>query len=143
PLPDGAETVLWRRAVGALPPGGFFEPIKSSRGFASAARATVRDLKDAGVTPAVIERKAKGASRIERKLRDLAAVWRAVESASAGAGFHDEIDLLRLAGELAPESPFLEGAAAFLYGFYDLTRAQRLLARVFLARPLSGAFLPW
>lgn len=143
PLPDGASLVLWRRAVAALPPGGFFERIRGAHGFPAAARATIRDLKEAGLTPSVLERRAVGDSRLARKLRDLVVLWRRVEQRVAEAGFHDDLDLFREAAELAAEAPFLEGAAAFLYGFYDLPRAQRRLVEGFLKRGIAAAFVPW
>lgn len=143
PLPDGASLVLWRRAVAALPPGGFFERIRGAHGFPAAARATIRDLKEAGLTPSVLERRAAGESRLARKLRDLVVLWRRVEQRVAEAGFHDDLDLFREAAELAAEAPFLEGAAAFLYGFYDLPRAQRRLVEGFLKRGIAAAFVPW
>lgn len=143
-VPDAAATVLWRRAAGRLPADGFFGPIASSRGFPAALRATVRDLKEAGLTPEVLRRRATGANRLASKLRELASVWAEVERAQRQAGFHDALDLLREAGELAPASPAIEGAAAFVYGFYDLTRAQRRLAGGFLqGRAVAAAFVPY
>ena len=142
-IPDAAATVLWRRAAAQLPADAFFGPIAKTHGFPSALRSTIRDLKEAGLTPNVIRRRAVGNTRLARKLRELAEVWSKVEEAQAAAGFHDSLDLLREAGELAPDAPLLDGAATFVYGFYDLTRAQRRLVTGFLhGRAVAAAFMP-
>lgn len=143
-IPDAAATVLWRRAAAQLPADAFFGPIAGTHGFPAALRSTIRDLKEAGLTPGVIRRRAVGGTRLAKKLRELADVWSRVEEAQRAAGFHDSLDLLREAGELAPEAAFLEGAATFVYGFYDLTRAQRRLVTGFLqGRAVAAAFVPY
>ncbi len=147
PLPPCAGTLLWRRTVAraiAPPDGGVFAPIGEAHGFPGAVRATVRDLKEAGLTPSVAERRAQGGGPLARKLRELAGIWRRMERLTLEAGFHDDLDLLREAAERAADSPALDGAAAMLYGFYDLPRSQRRLVAGFLAgRKVAAAFLPW
>lgn len=143
-IPDAAATILWRRAAAELPPDAFFGPIAGAHGFPAALRSTIRDLKEAGLTPNVIRQRAAGGTRLAKKLRELAQVWTRVEDAQKKAGFHDSLDMLRTAGDLAPEAPMLEGAATFVYGFYDLTRAQRRLVTGFLAgRAVAAVFMPY
>lgn len=144
PLPEGAARVLWRRAVAEMAPGGFFESIRHAHGFPGAVKQTIRELKEAGLTPNVIAARARGDTRLDRKLRELTRLWKRVEDASAAAGFHDDLDLLRAAAGLANEDPpLLRGVAAFLYGFHRLPHTHRRLVSGFLQRPVAAAFLPW
>ncbi|HVO29320.1 MAG TPA: PD-(D/E)XK nuclease family protein [bacterium] len=143
-LPEGADRVLWHRAVAAMPAAGFFAPIHHARGFPAAARQTIRELKEAGLVPAAIGARAKGDTRLDRKLRELVRLWSRVDTDTAAAGFFDDLDLLRAAAAVAGEDPpALRGVAAFLYGFHHLPHLHRRLVTGFLAREVAAAFVPW
>jgi RecB family exonuclease/superfamily I DNA/RNA helicase len=154
-LPDLARELLLRSVVAAHAHGTYFERIALTEGFCEALGATVTDLKEAGVEPALVRAagagmRAAGARRrtqaiAGRKLEDLAALYEAYDDTLQDRRFHDEPDLMRAAIAHASSAPG-DGAAppaALVYGFYDLNWQQRALLQSFLAFRQGAVFFPF
>jgi len=142
--PLGGELVA--RAACAEMPATYFAAIADCPGFHRALLATIEDFKEAGHTPADLGRCLAGPAHIgaqaAEKLRDLAALWEAIERRLADLGLYDPADLMAEAATAAPTDRWLAGAAAvFVYGFYDLNELQRrLVAACAEARPATVFF---
>ena len=119
PLPAVADRLLVDRAIReAVPPaGGYFSGVLDARNFPAAVLRTLLDVKRAGLGPAELE----AAFPESAKLRELAASYRALETAIARHGYYDASDLLAEAARLVLADPGRLGAAAVLaFGFVEL-----------------------
>ena len=112
----GLELLCDQIAKEEIPAGGYFAPVRETRGFRSALLETFKDLEQAGLAPDAF-RKAAGKSK---KLLELADAYSAYRRWLAEHGFVTEADLYVSARDL-PQSP------VFVYGFYDLTSVQKQL----------------
>ncbi|MBM3789984.1 MAG: hypothetical protein FJW35_06490, partial [Acidobacteria bacterium] len=105
-----------------------FREMAGFQGFRAALAATFRDLRDAGVTPEVLEASLEALvqDRPDRAghLRGLAQLYRRARERLAA--FHDVDDDFRRAIAGARRAPELLGSPALLvYGIYDVTGQQR------------------
>ncbi len=132
--------VLDRRAVGP------FAGVTATRGGCAALWQTLRDLKDATVSPdALIEAVAEGLFPAEDRprLETLAALYRDVLDAAESAGWVDYTELDAAAVEAAMTSTFLKTQRRIAYyGFYDLTQAQYDVLRAVSARGDGVVYFP-
>lgn len=98
PLPPLGEDLVIARVVSGLSANGYFEPVKSFPGFRTALLGSIRDLKDAGWSPADL-REGIGRGRFttqERmKLLHLLRAFEDYEEALRVAKLYDRSDLLR------------------------------------------------
>lgn len=116
--PSGAgEIVLSRAGREGVLDGTRLEGVARTAGFGAAALQTVRDLREADITAAMLRRSGR---------EDLARLVRALEDAFAGAGWVDEAAIWSEATAAADAST---PATVVLYGFYDLTERQWSLVR--------------
>ena len=119
PLPAVADRLLVDRAIReAVPPaGGYFSGVLAARNFPAAVLRTLLDVKRAGLGPAELE----AAFPESAKVRELAASYRALETAIMRHGYYDASDLLAEAARLVVADPGRLGAAAVLaFGFVEL-----------------------
>lgn len=100
-----------------------------SRALASAVRASLRDLVDAGIEPARLA-ESFGAALVSEpdereRLENLLVLQAVYEKKLARLGVLPPSEVVRRAAELAPRSRWLAGfREALYYGFYDLTGLQ-------------------
>ena len=119
PLPAVADRLLVDRAIQeAVPPeGGYFSGVLHARNFPAAVLGTLLDVKRAGLGPADLE----AAFAESPKVRELATMYRALESALRRHGYYDTSDLLLEAARLVQAEPERLGAAAVLaFGFVEM-----------------------
>ena len=119
PLPAVADRLLVDRAIQeAVPPeGGYFSGVLQARNFPAAVLGTLLDVKRAGLGPADLE----AAFPESPKVRELATMYRALESALRRHGYYDTSDLLLEAARLVQAEPERLGAAAVLaFGFVEM-----------------------
>ena len=119
PLPAVADRLLVDRAIQeAVPPeGGYFSGVLHARNFPAAVLGTLLDVKRAGLGPADLE----AAFAESPKVRELAMMYRALESALRRHGYYDTSDLLLEAARLVQAEPERLGAAAVLaFGFVEM-----------------------
>ncbi len=119
PLPAVADRLLVDRAIReAVPPvGGYFSGVLAARNFPAAVLRTLLDVKRARLGPAELE----AAFPESVKVRELAASYRALETAIVRHGYYDASDLLAEAARLVLADPGRLGAAAVLvFGFVEL-----------------------
>ena len=98
PLPAVADRLLVDRAIREAVPaaGGYFSGVLAARNFPAAVLRTLLDVKRAGLGPAELE----AAFPESVKVRELAASYRALETAIARHGYYDASDLLAEAARL-------------------------------------------
>jgi len=111
----GLELLCDKIARDEIPATGYFAPVRDTMGFRRALLETFKDLEQAGVSPESL-RKAVARSK---KLSELAAAYAAYRDWLATHGFGTESDLYQ-----SPDPPQAD-SEMFLYGFYDLTAAQK------------------
>ena len=119
PLPAVADRLLVDRAIREAVPqaGGYFSGVLAARNFPAAVLRTLLDVKRAGLGPAELAAAFPGSV----KVRELAASYRALETAIARHGYYDASDLLAEAARLVLADPGRLGAAAVLaFGFVEL-----------------------
>ena len=139
PAPPGILFAAVAAAVGAAPDVEPFRGLRHRPGFLRSVEATVRDLRDAGVSAREFSRwaAASGGERREA-LSALADVY--TDVCGRLAPYADEVAVFRSAIESAGRNPSPE--PLLIFGFYDLTGIQReLLAALARARSLR-LFLP-
>src|SRR5437867_3185185 len=108
PLPPLGDELLVGRAVADLPPDGYFEPVRALEGFRGALLASIRDLKDAGWTPAHLAasiEEARMSGEALRKLIQTLRIYRSYEEALRAARLYDRSDLLARAAALSGTAP--------------------------------------
>jgi ATP-dependent helicase/nuclease subunit B len=161
-LPELARELLLRSVVQAHAHGTCFERIALTEGFCEALGATVSDLKEAGVEPALVraagagmraagkgQRAPEARRRTQaisgRKLEDLAALYEAYDDTLQDRRFYDEPDLMRSAATATSPGADKSGQspAVLVYGFYDLNWQQRTLLQSYLAFRQAAVFFPF
>jgi ATP-dependent helicase/DNAse subunit B len=115
----GLELLCDKIARNEISANGYFAPIRDTKGFRNSLLETFKDLEQAGVSPGSF-RKAAGKSG---KLSELSAAYSAYRDWLADHGFVTESSLYQSAPVLNLNSEM------FLYGFYDLTAAQKQFVR--------------
>jgi ATP-dependent helicase/DNAse subunit B len=119
PIPAVADRLLVDRAIRQSIPraGGYFSAVLEARNFAGAVLSTLLDVKRAGLEPEALA----AAFPDNAKVRELAAIYRALEAALRRHGYHDASDLLTEAARLVRKEPERLGASAVLaFGFVEM-----------------------
>ena len=143
---DRAFEELLRVVIERGEPRGVFAGVAATPGGCSALWQTLRDLKDARMSPEALA-DAVGDSLFapedRPRLSALAAVYREVFAAARSAGWIDYTDLDALAADAAATSAYLT-AQRFVayYGFYDLTQAQYDVFRAVAGRVETTLYFP-
>jgi superfamily I DNA/RNA helicase len=119
--------------------GDYFHPVKSSAGFRQCLLSTIRDLKEAGISPGDLRRVA-GASRAKEKLVQLAALYAAYEESLRAHSASDDADRFAEAVKRVSRNAPKE---LCLYGFYDFNHLQRQLLGALAEACSISAFAPW
>lgn len=132
--------MLDRQAPGPL------SGVTATRGGCAALWQTLRDLKDAKVSPdGLLDAVAEGVfpSEDRPRLEALAALYRDVWGSAESAGWVDYTQLDAAAVEAAMTSTFLKTQRNIAYyGFYDLTQAQYDVLRAVSARGDGVVYFP-
>jgi ATP-dependent helicase/nuclease subunit B len=131
PLPPAGELLALRQALReAVPPDGYFAPVRDSRRFPAALAATCAELRTAGVGPAELEQAARVAGRPSSadKLRELARLVGHANGRVAAAGFVYPTDALWAAAERVRAAAPSGGPTGLVaYGFIEWNAAERAL----------------
>jgi len=143
PLPSRAALILLERAAGeVLSRESRLGALLGFGGMPAALWNTIRDLKEARITPEMLADAAEG-MRDSAKVREISRVWRAYEKAKSDSGFCDDKDLQYIVlEELESEPPRLD-TPLFIYGIYDATHLQLELLRSYIGKNDALAFVPW
>jgi len=113
------------------------DPMMESRGMAAMLERSYRDVRDAGVTLADFDARARRAAlRNVRRTQLVIRAWREYERLIAQSGAIDPADLLGRAAALAKRANI---APQIVAGFYDMTGAQLAFVE---ALPLAAVFVP-
>ena len=111
----GLELLCDEIAKTEIPAGGYFSPVRETRGFRSALLETFKDLEQAGLTPDAFRKSAASS----KKLSELATAYTAYRRWLVAHDFVTQPDLY------LNSKPSLPNSTVLLYGFYDLTIVQR------------------
>jgi ATP-dependent helicase/nuclease subunit B len=147
PVPPGGECLVVRRLLAALPAGSALSAFASFANAPSAVLRAFRVLENALWTPAALERAAAEAPFGDRsapdRLADLAALWRGLRQWKEEHHLFTPEDLIAL-GAPGDARGVEYPDVLLLYGFYDLTAAQRaLVGRLIEVSSAWEAYLLW
>jgi len=150
-LPSHADELLVGNIVKSLAEQNqdfYFHDIADRQGFHRAILATFRDLKDACLLPADLERilgDAKIGKQVHlQKLKDLLKIWKAYEERFKGLNGYDESDLMMSAYQWAKDSICLKQTPKMVvYGFYDFNTVQKRLLQACMNEKETIVFLPY
>lgn len=137
-MPDLAGRIFAEAAIAAMPKESTFEPLRAMPGFPGRLTATIRDLRDAAITPEALASAAES-----RKVKDLAALYADFESRRRAAKLVDDAGLAALAtAEIGNGASIGSDASLFVYGFYDFVSVQQRFVEALLARHGGAIFSP-
>jgi ATP-dependent helicase/nuclease subunit B len=137
-MPGLAALLFAERAIAEMASDSTFDPLRAMPGFPDRLAATIRDLRDAAITPEQL-----AAATDSKKVRDLAALYAAVERHRREAKVLDDAALAELAtAEVASHAALAADAILFVYGFYDFVTVQQRLIEALLARHGGTVFSP-
>ncbi len=126
----------------------YFKEIGNRPGFHRAALATIKDLKDACLSPDEFERSLHD-SRISKKihiskLKDFVKIWKGYEERIQSLKYYDEPDLMVSANQWVKNFSCLQETPKILvYGFYDFNAAQRRFLKTCFGEKETTTFLPY
>jgi ATP-dependent helicase/DNAse subunit B len=128
--------------------GFYFRDITDHPGFHRAILATLKDLKDASLSPEQIDHilsDTKVAKQVHiQKLKDLLSLWKAYEKRLQDLGWYDESDVMASACQYIKDSIFLkQSPQMIIYGFYDFNIVQKRLLQACLNEKETIVFLPY
>ncbi len=150
-IPSHADEVLIGHIAKTLAfqdQGFYFRDISDRQGFHRAILATLKDLKDACLSPDDIEslldnKKVKEHIHLS-KLRDLIRLWKAYEERLNKLNWYDESDLIMSGCQWVKDSPHLQETPKILvYGFYDFNTVQNKFLKVCFSDKETTFFLPY
>ncbi len=155
-LSDQGRRLLLEQHVAASAHGTYFAQVAGKEGFLEALGATIEEMKEAGVEPAMLRSTAAGidsargagaAARLTAgKLRDVAELADGYDDALRSERYYDLQDAMRAAVERAPAAAGEPGAGprplVVVYGFYDATWLQRQLLESCLSFKQGVIFFP-
>ncbi len=123
--------------------GGISDPMMTTRGIAAMLERSYRDVRDAGMTLAEFDARARDRSlRNRRRTQMIAGVWRAYETLIAELGAVDPAEVLARAVTLI-ETNAIPVAPQVVAGFYDMTGAQlRIVSALATVGKLSAIDVP-
>lgn len=128
--------------------GFYFRDIAKHPGFHRAVLATVKDLKDACLSPAQMDRilgDTKIAEQVHlQKLEDLLSLWKTYEKRLQDLRWYDESDVMVSVSQWVMDSVYLKSTPKIvLYGFYDFNIVQKRLLQACLSEKETTMFLPY
>ena len=126
----------------------YFREIADRLGFHRALLSTIKDLKDACLSPEDFERTLAGAKRSQKvhlsKLKDLLNLWKGYQKRLKEINCYDESDLMLSAVQWVKDSPdWQETPKVLIYGFYDFNEAQKRLLLACFEKKEAWVFLPF
>jgi ATP-dependent helicase/DNAse subunit B len=128
--------------------GFYFHDITDHPGFHRAILATLKDLKDACISPREMDQilsDIKIAKEVHlQKLKDLLSLWKAYEKRLQDLGWYDESDVMTSACQLVKDSMYLKQTPKMIiYGFYDFNIVQKRLLQACLNEKETIIFIPY
>ncbi len=126
----------------------YFREIAEQKGFHRAILETIKDLKDACLSPKDLKRILRE-HRIEKqvhreKMKDLIHLWEAYEKCLEDLRFYDESDLMASATQGVKDSIILKQTPkVIVYGFYDFNRVQKHLLMACWSEKEAIFFVPY
>ena len=128
--------------------GFYFYDITDHPGFHRAILATLKDLKDACLSPEQMDHilsDTKMAKQVHlQKLKDLLSLWKAYEKRLQDLGWYDESDVMTSACQWVKDSTYLKQTPKMIiYGFYDFNTVQKRLLQACLNEKETIVFLPY
>lgn len=150
-IPSHADELLTghlARSLASQDQGFYFRDISGRQGFHRAILATLKDLKDACLSPGDIEPLFDNKKIKERlhlsKMRDLLRLWEAYEERLNQLNWYDESDLMMRGSEWVRDSPQLKETLKILvYGFYDFNTVQKKFLQTCFSDKETTFFLPF
>lgn len=125
----------------------YFSEIADRQGFHRAALATIRELREACLSPGALDAALRATSREavnHDKVECLLHLWSSYESELNKRGWFDRVSLELEAAEAIKSSPWLEQTPVLIvYGFYDFNEAQRRALKAAFERKQTIAFVPY
>src|SRR4030043_1218399 len=128
--------------------GFYFHDITDHPGFHRAILATLKDLKDACLSPEQMDHilsDTKIAKEVHlQKLKDLLSLWKAYEKRLQDLGRYDESDAMTSACQWVKDSIYLKQTPKMIiYGFYDFNTVQKRLLQACLNEKETIVFLTY
>jgi len=128
--------------------GFYFHDITDHPGFHRAILATLKDLKDACLSPEQMDHilsDTKIAKQVHlQKLKDLLSLWNAYEKRLQDLAWYDESDVMISACQWVKDSIYLKQTPKMIiYGFYDFNIVQKRLLQACLNEKETMVFLPY
>jgi len=128
--------------------GFYFHDITDHPGFHRAILATLKDLKDACLSPEQMDHLLSETKIVKevhlQKLKDLLSLWKGYEKRLQDLGWYDESDLMASACPWVKDSIYLKQTPRMvLYGFYDFNTVQKRLLQACLDEKETILFLPY
>jgi ATP-dependent helicase/DNAse subunit B len=126
----------------------YFHEITDHPGFHRAILATLKDLKDACLSPEQMDkilRDTKIAGEVHlRKLKDLLSLWKAYEKRLQDLKWYDGSDVMTSASQLVSDSIYLKKTPTMIiYGFYDFNIVQKRLLQACLKEKGAIIYIPY
>ena len=126
----------------------YFHDITDHPGFHRAILATLKDLKDACLSPEQMDHILSDTKIAEQvhlpKLKDLLNLWKAYERRLKDLRWYDESDVLISACQSVKDWPYLKQTPKMvIYGFYDFNIVQKSLVQTCLDEKETMIFLPY
>lgn len=147
-LPQFADELIAEKVVEErISEGDYFHPVKGTSGFRQCLLATIRDIKEAGISACELGRAATAAGLPKEKFAQIVALYTGYEESLSAHGASDDADTLTAAVKNVTAGGWrLAGAElkeAVFYGFYDFNHLQRRLLVALTKRCAISAFVPW
>ena len=136
------------KSLAAKDRGFYFHDITDHPGFHRAVLATLKDLKDASLSPKQMEpllADTKTAKQVHlRKVKDLLILWKVYEKRLQDLGWYDESDVMVSACQHVKDSTCLiQAQKMIIYGFYDFNMVQKRLLQSCFNEKETIVFLPY
>jgi len=150
-IPSHADTLLIGHIAKSLTSTGqgfYFSDISDRQGFHRAVVDTIRDLKDACLSPGdikpLLDNKKVKEHLHHSKLRDLIRLWEAYEERLNKFNWYDESDLMMKGSQWVKDSSQLKETPKILvYGFYDFNTVQKKFLQACFGDNETTFFLPY
>ena len=128
--------------------GFYFHDITDHPGFHRAILATLKDLKDACLSPEQMDHILSDTKIVKQvhlqKLKDLLSLWKAYEKRLLDLGWYDESDVMTSACQWVKDSIYLKQTPKMIiYGFYDFNIVQKRLLQACLSEKETIIFIPY
>lgn len=129
-MPTLAPRLFAEAAIAQMPEASSFAPLRRMPGFPGRLAATIRDLRDAAITPEMVLTSAESP-----KQRDLAALYAEFEQRRRAASLADDAENLALAAAgVTTHDRFGADVTLVIHGFYDFVTLQQRFVEALLQR---------